>query len=164
MLDQKAALDSQQVRFPQIATDLGNQTLELFTEIAVVPDDAQAMIVSSAEAKPGDTVTLSVSLQNNPGICAFTLSFEYDSDVLTLESVARSESLGGQFTYAKKAVWFALGDYKEDGDILSLTFRVSPKSKSGEYSVSVPIKNGDVCNFNEEIVDFTVVAGSVKVN
>ncbi len=136
-----------------------------FTESrTVVPDDAQTMVVSSGEAKPGDTVTLSVSLNNNPGICAFTLSFEYDADALTLESVARSDSLGGQFTYAKKAVWFALGDYKKDGDILSLTFRVSPDAKSGtEYSVSIPIKDGDVCNFNEENVDFTVVSGSVKV-
>jgi len=130
----------------------------------VVPSDSQSMIVSSGEAAPGETVTLSVSLNNNPGICSFALSFDYDADSLTLEEVTRSDSLGGQFNFAKRAVWIAFGDYKKDGEILTLTFRVSDSAKSGsEYPVSVSYASGDICNFNEDDVDFTVVAGSIKV-
>ena len=136
-----------------------------FTESrTAVPEDAQAMIVSSGEAVPGETVSLSVSLKNNPGICAFSVSIDYDSGALSLIDVIPNGSLGGQFNFGKKAAWISFGDYKNDGELMTLTFAVSASAKSDvEYPVSISYESGDISNFNEDDVDFSVVAGSVKV-
>ena len=125
---------------------------------------ARSMTVGSAEAAPGETVSVPVALVGNPGICAFTLAFEYDTNVLTLDSAAPSPSLGGQFNFGTKAAWISFSDYEKDGEILTLYFTVNAGASSGAASpVSVVYGSGDICNFNEDDVDFAVVPGTVTV-
>ena len=69
--------------------------------IATVGAGIPAIVVSSAEAAPGETVDVSVSLENNPGINSFTLGISYDTTRLSLNGVTAAEALGGQFTYVK---------------------------------------------------------------
>lgn len=48
------------------------------------PDDAFALKVNSVSGKPGDTVTVTVDLKNNPGFCGFVIHMKYDKTALTL--------------------------------------------------------------------------------
>lgn len=119
--------------------------------------------VSSASAKPGDTVELKVSVSGNPGINTFTLGFEYDTGRLTLQKVTVSDALGGQFTYAKKAVWLNSNDSTYNGDILTLTFKVNDNASAGNAAVKVTYSAGDISNYNEDDVNFEIVPGAVTV-
>ena len=78
------------------------------TMIYVAAGNNPAIEVSSATAAPGEEVKLTVSLARNPGINTFSLGFNYDTTRLKLDSVALSNGVPGQFTYAKKAVWLKL--------------------------------------------------------
>lgn len=119
--------------------------------------------VSSVEALPGETITVDVSMVNNPGINTFTLGFDYDTSRLTLKKVDISEKLGGQFIYAKKAVWFNNKDVTYSGKILTLTFNVSESAKIGDATVKVIYNEGDISNYDENDVNFLVVDGTVSI-
>lgn len=119
--------------------------------------------VSSASAAPGDTVTLSVELANNPGINAFSIGFEYDKSRLSLADVDLASGIPGQFTYSKKAVWLNGEDVTTNGKFLTLTFTVLEGAAIGDAYVRVSYKPGDISNYNEEDVGFQTVDGNVKV-
>lgn len=121
------------------------------------------IIVSSASAAPGETVTLNVSLSNNPGINTFSFGFDYDTTRLNLTNVELVDGIPGQFTYAKKAVWLNSKDITTNGDYLSLTFEVLDNAVAGDARVNVTYNTGDIANYNEEDVGFQVVAGTVTV-
>lgn len=119
--------------------------------------------VSSVAAKPGETVTLNVSLSDNPGINTFSLGFEYDTSRLNLTGVKLADGIGGQFAYSKKAVWLNSEDSAVNGDYLVLTFEVLEDAVDGDASVAVTYNSGDIANYDEEDVDFALVSGKVSV-
>lgn len=122
-----------------------------------------SLIVSSATAAPNSDVILYVSTQNNPGINTFSLGFSYDTDKLQLKNVELSDNLNGQFTYSKKAVWLNSTDSNFNGEILILTFHVLETADEGDTSVAVTYSAGDIANYDEEDVDFTLVPGTVTI-
>ena len=129
----------------------------------VLASDDATITVSSATAVPGEEVSLDVEISNNPGINTFALSFDYDATRLELKSVEISEALGGQFAYAKKAVWLNNSDTKYNGKILTAKFKVLENAPVGEAAVAVAYSAGDIANYNEEDVDFKLVAGKITV-
>ncbi len=121
------------------------------------------LTVSSATAKPGETITLSVTISNNPGINSFSLGFSYDETKLKLKDVDIAKALGGQFVYKTKAVWLASQDTKYNGEILSLKFKVLSDATAGDTKVKVTYSPGDIINYNEKDVNPKVVAGTVTI-
>ncbi len=119
--------------------------------------------VESATAAPGDQITLDVSISNNPGINTFSLGFEYDTTRLSLTGVTKAAALGGQFAYSKKAVWLNSEDTTYNGSILKLSFTVLASAADGDASVAVTYSAGDIANYNEDDVNFSLVAGKVTV-
>ncbi|MBR7084282.1 MAG: hypothetical protein IKI37_03795 [Oscillospiraceae bacterium] len=49
-----------------------------------MPDDEFALKINSVSGKPGDTVTVTVDLKNNPGFCGFVINMKYDKGALEL--------------------------------------------------------------------------------
>jgi hypothetical protein len=45
-----------------------------------------AFVLSNTEAAPGDTVSISVTVRNNPGIISLRLKIYYDDSVMNLEA------------------------------------------------------------------------------
>ena len=119
--------------------------------------------VSSASAAPGETVTLNVALSNNPGINTFSFGFDYDTTRLNLTNVELASGIPGQFTYSKKAVWLNSSDITTNGDFLTLTFEVLDSAIAGDAAVNVTYNTGDISNYDEEDVNFHVVAGKITV-
>ena len=133
------------------------------TIICVFANGKQTIEVSNATANPGEEVKLTVSLNGNPGINTFSLGFNYDTTRLQLDNVALSSGIPGQFTYAKKAVWLNSADVKQDGAYLDLTFTVLETAAEGDAAVTVTYSAGDICNLNEDDVNFDIVAGKITV-
>ena len=130
---------------------------------AVFAAGTPTMTVSSAKARAGDTVTLKVSIANNPGINTFSLGFDYDKSKLQLSDVIIDGNLSGQFVYKKKAVWLNGKDIKYNGDILTLKFKVLDDAKSGETVIKPTYSPGDISNYNEENVNFKVISGAITI-
>ncbi len=119
--------------------------------------------VSSATAEPGETVTLNVSLSNNPGINTFSLAFDYDTSKLNLTGVELADGINGQFAYGKKAVWLNSKDVTTNGNYLVATFEVLENATAGDARVAVTYGAGEISNYDEEDVDFELVSGKVTI-
>ena len=123
----------------------------------------RTITVASTNAAPGEEVSLDVVMSGNPGINTFALNFDYDTDILALQSVTVAEELGGQFAYSKKAVWLSSKDVKYNGTILTAKFKVLESANNGDTVVSVTYSNGDISNYNEDNVDFELVGGRITI-
>ena len=141
----------------------------LFAALAAVPAAAEGMPTicadGSAEAERGDQVTITFSLKNNPGICAFSLSVVYDDTRLALLSLDHAKINSGELwtVNGANATWISFEDTTFDGVILTAKFKVLDNAPAGEAAVSVSFAKGDIGNFAEEEVDFSVSAAAVTV-
>lgn len=130
--------------------------------MSALADEDPTIRVSTTEAEPGDTITVEVSLENNPGIMAFVLGIEYDQT--RLEKVKFTHTgLQGLWAMSENAVWVGNGDSTYEGVFLNLKFRVLEDAPSGDAVVTLTYGEGGICNYDEENVDFAVAAGGVTV-
>lgn len=143
--------------FPTTVIALGNPT---FT-------------VSSGNGNPGEDVTLTVDISNNPGICTATIWVHYDKG-LKLKSVTDSGLLvGGLFGGDKNANPYGLGwddsanfdgDNSSNGTLATLVFTIDPSAAAGDYNVWVTYNYGDIYNLDFVDFNFETVAGKITVN
>ncbi len=138
--------------------------LALTLIVPAFADGAPTMTVSSADAKLGEEVSVTVSLANNPGIVGMTLRrFEYDSAKLQLLSITES-GMSGTWQKATGVTWASdIGDNAYNGVFLTLKFKVLDNAKTGSTPVSVYYEEGDICNNALDDVNFTVVPGAVNI-
>ena len=119
-----------------------------------------AISVTTAEANPGETVTLAVAIDTNPGVAALQIKVKYDETALTLNGMT-STGMAGNWTIVKYAVWDNTADSTYTGKILALEFAVSDNAEAGKsYPVTVEVA---AVNYNEEDVEFTVAAGAIEI-
>ncbi len=130
------------------------------------PDpDAPKLVISKIEkATPGKTVTVNVSVENNPGFSSFIATVNYDTSRLTLDSVALAEGIGGQFNVARNVAWINSSDFTDDGVFMTLTFTVKDDAVEGDAFITVSYEEGDISNHDEDDVNFAVVDGNVAVS
>ena len=129
--------------------------------VNVFDPTAPVINVSTVYGLPGDTVTVSVSLANNPGIMAAAIKAVYDDSVLELVSVdLNTTNFNGQFQTGAKIVWAGSADNATNGEFITITFKVLDGAE-GSTVVSIAYDEGDICNEAEEDVNFAVMPGSV---
>lgn len=133
--------------------------------VSVLAAGTPTIQVSKADARPGDTVTVTVSLENNPGIACFELVVSYDTSRLEWTGVSVNEEMGGSWDAAvgETILWVNADNYTQNGEIFSLTFNVLDSAKAGDADVSVSYEDGEVFDENEQDVSFVVSAGGVTI-
>lgn len=125
------------------------------------------LTVSSESAQPGQTVKVTVTLANNPGLCGLNFQIDYDSSLLTLEDFdCPNEAFAqGDWTVGlgegEKALWIQPDQTEENGAILTLLFRISQQAPQGEIPVALTEVSG--VNDQAELLEVTCHAGSVQV-
>ena len=116
-------------------------------------DDSMSLLsVSGSMARAGDTVRITVSLANNPGIAALAFRISYPKGAMTLESAVAGE-LFGNATRNPSAGLFLFDnatDVTENGTLLTLTFKVSDTAALGEYRIALEIMSCN--NASEETI------------
>ena len=140
----------------------GDSYKDNFTPV-ILDTDAVITVENVPDVYAGETFTVEVSVENNPGICSFSFRINYDSSKFTLDSVEVNPELGGNFTFGQKAVWVAAGDYTADGVLFTITFTANNDVQLGESAVSLSYSNGDIINFNEDDVDFNLTPGTITI-
>ena len=129
--------------------------------------------LSEAEGKPGETVTISVSLENNPGFVNMSLDIDYDHSALVLTEIVDTGILSGKMHSptisdidSYRLIWAndtARSDFTGNGIVVNLVFRVTDHAKQGEYPVRVSVPKNGIINYNMKNVDFQLKDGSIKV-
>lgn len=131
--------------------------------------------VGSVRDRAGETVTLPVSISNNPGIAAFSLTVNYDSSKLTPVSIEKGEALGdsGELTSnlqegaldgdAVTAYWVDPENFTGNGEMLLVTFTINEGTEDGEVPVEISYTLGDVTNQEYESVALNITNGAVNV-
>ena len=137
--------------------------LILCTSLLVVPVAAAgsgSMSVTSATAHPGDTVSLTVSIDTNPGVMGMKVAPSYDTAYLTLDSITGTGLSG--WTTGNAASWVnsVMEDTVYTGAILVLNFTVKTNAPLGSTNVSVSV---NASNYDEELISFSASAGTVTV-
>ena len=100
------------------------------------------IIISSASAKPGETVTVNISISNNPGIMAMAFSVTYDQNNLEYVSYTKGWISTPQYRdYADNGyVSFNILESSAKtnvGSIMSLTFKIKDTAKPGDYRITL---------------------------
>ena len=141
---------------------------------SVVAANAPMIIGSDVTGSVGETVDVTISLKDNPGLVSMTLTITYDSDKLELVSVTDSGILPGkthkpELETPYTLVWAndtATENIMIEGAIVTLSFKILNAAVVGEsYPVGIfyDLNNWDIYNCNTEVVEFDIKCGSVNI-
>lgn len=136
------------------------------------PSEKVKLEVSQAEAKPGQTVAVTVKLSENPGISGFGFRLRYDDKILTPEAVDESQDVFKTEAVVNKDGKDSKGSFigyftgtasnvNGNGIIITVSFRVSSEVK--ECSTKLILDELDICNADLETVEAEKTDGSVMV-
>ena len=113
----------------------------------------------SKECNPGDTVTVNVTITENPGITYLALSPTYSTELGT--PTVKNGSIVTDFTKGNQFLWVADEDVTENGKLVSFTFNIGETVEPNDYSVGFIFR--EAYNYDENPVSFTVVPATISV-
>ena len=120
------------------------------------------LVVSTVEAMPGDEVSVTITIRNNPGIGVINPKFVFDSS--RLQWLGYEEGgLKGWTVTEKAGVWLGTADSDYNGVILTLRFKVLDSAQDGLAEVRLVCGDGDAYNYAEELILFQLISGGVQV-
>lgn len=137
-------------------------------------ENSPRLIVESVEAVTGDTITVNINIENNPGFAAMVLELSYDSNVLSPVSVSGGEVLGNigilsniqqggdlkQYNPVSLTV-INPTDIKDNGNVFAVIFNVFGELEE-DVELNLSYKEADISNQNYEDVNCEIVQGFVK--
>ena len=140
-----------------------------------IPEDAPYIVVDSKNAVIGNTVTVKISLKNNPGITSLKLNVEYENALLKLCGVDYNSAMGGtRVEYDDDKLnsingnvvlyWVdGFSNYEGDDVFATLTFEVLEDAVADvTTSIVVTYDEHDIHDKNECNVEFFCVGGAIR--
>ena len=127
------------------------------------------VVVSSTEAAAGDTIEITATLKNNPGVKAINGKITYDKSVFEVEDYALDTDVKGFLEQKLKDDGYnfmLLFNRQETSDVCiwTMTLKVKEGAAPGSYPIGILFSNADdVTNDAEEHIPVTAVAGTVTV-
>ncbi len=144
--------------------------------IAAEAAEVPAFSVSSVTGRQGDTVTVTVSVNNNPGIVALRLYVGYNSSAVRISSaegamISKEGSdpvpvtNGDISENPMKMTWVdgLHGDYTYNGTLMTLELEIADDAVPGDYPLTLDYDPEDVFDTNYNNVAFAVKEGTVTV-
>lgn len=148
--------------------------LSLFPTSAIAADDVTTLALSSVTAFPGSTISMDITVKDNPGILGATLSIAYDEG-LTLTAIKAGDAFSA-LTLTKPGnlsanpfnlVWDGQeldADDIKDGVIATLTFEVSDSVEAGNsLGVRMSYKKGSIVDNSLSAVNVETVDSEVSI-
>lgn len=130
--------------------------------------------VGSAEGKPGDDVSVPLTVTNNPGIVALRVFVEYNAEVLQLTDVQDGAVFpAGKSTFNDNLqanpytmLWMdgtATKNYTANDTLATLTFTILESAKDCVSPITVTYDSSSTFNADLTDVTFSIQNGSVTV-
>lgn len=151
-------------------------TLAVLTIPTRAAQDTPMIVVSSPVATAGDTVDVTISLLNNPGVVSMRLFISYDESAMSLIQVSDGGILGEYYHQTdaeslKKCPYtlfwmngLTSDDYRQNGVLATLSFALKPDAVgSFPITISYDYAKGDILNQRLDKVFFEVEDGAVTV-
>lgn len=134
---------------------------------------APALSVTGPDsAKPGETFSVIVGLNNNPGIAAYRIKIEFDTSKLLLtdvEAVGKMASKavtfntqeGGPITNYTEVLAFysTAANFKTEGDYFKITFRVASSASAGNAAITATM----IESYNQSFASVSFSSGGKVV-
>ena len=146
--------------------NINEYNLNFEIESGSVGINSPAIKVSSSEVIPGETFEVDVSLENNPGISAVTLTSVYDDTALELIDVElnKTDFYGIMELTPSNKVVLAFSENKiSNGVLFTLVFRVLDTAEAGRSEITLSYEAGGIINQKEEDINFIVESGAVNI-
>lgn len=129
--------------------------------------------VSSAKGYEGDTITIDVSVTENPGMCGMTIGIKYDKSVLTVvDAVGADDVFSSNDAIVNPDgdgfVGYMYGGIKDKtttGKLMTITFKINEGAAIADSTITIGGVNGNMeaSNFNGDTVGLATEAGKVTV-
>lgn len=144
---------------------------------AQAAESTPTITISSESAMPGDSVTLTIDISNNPGIMAMAFCITYDNSALEYTAYSKgylssntikNHSEKGHISFVN----VENSDKATNGTMLSVIFKVKGDATPGKYTISLANSNRDkygnklhnsFSNSKQQFIVPTVKAGSITV-
>ena len=131
------------------------------TQTETAPQNPPTISIESARGSAGNTVTIQVFIENNPGIAFLSLSLQYDQSVLTLASKAINGEIISDLDHGTNLMWTSPYNSNANGLLCTLTFNISSNAVAGNYPISLIFR--EAYTEDEKKVSFSISNGSVQV-
>jgi len=139
----------------------------------VIDQNAPMIMVDTVNGKAGETVKVTVSMKNNPGIWGMDLVVNYDKTQLTLASVTNgtvfssSEWTQGNLSGDKCILSYeasGLDNITTNGVLAALEFAVNKNATVDSFvNISLSYNAGDIINVNFDDVKVAIVPGGINI-
>ena len=136
-----------------------------------IDENAPMIVISNEKNLAGNSVTVTVTLKNNPGILNAVLTLNY-GDGLELTQIEKGEALSsmtmtapGKLQNNCNFLWDTIDDADtSNGVLLKLTFKIAEDAQVGaKYDVKLSYVMGDIADNDFQPVNMQIVNGSVEV-
>lgn len=159
-------------------------SLCLCTNALAAESTSPKIKLTKLSAMPNDTVTIDVSIENNPGIMGMAFSIAYDSDAFEFiePDSEKGENYGGWLSdltvkdHPDKDhiifVYVSTRDRTDNGKMLSVKFKIKEKAAPGTHKIALENNNfekhgeklhNSFSNSKQEYIVPRVTSGSIKV-
>ena len=139
-----------------------------------VGEDTPKIVIATTHVIKGDTVQLTVSLKNNPGIWGLVFELPIDANVFEFVSADLTDSIFRQFGIcvydeAEGVYKFnglnsnSFSNITEDGTVLVITLKAKETAAAGTYDILVNIDDANTIDVNSNRVALVSVKGEVAV-
>ena len=147
-----------------------NDTVCNVCGVDVSPSISPMFVVSSAIASTGETIKITISTKNNPGIIFLSLEIGYDDNALKLLNHTEGDFKG--VTYGPKTknpfivTWGdpLKPDNNTNGVIATLEFEVLDTAPQGKSEITVTPRPDNVFNSDMDAVHFDTKSGYVTIH
>ncbi len=155
--------------------------------LPVVGTGPPRISLSSGEVKPGEAVTLTLSIADNPGLAGCMVYFYYNTSVFTADpdtDVAAAGAFrdGGMIRSGKienlkangnydgdaskdgvAALWFGMKGEGNDGALMELTLHAAASAPEGEYEIGVGYSDNFTRDSAREHIVLSCEGGTLSV-
>ena len=143
------------------------------TANVVFAENEPSITFESVEAQRGQTVDLTVTMENNMGLWGMDLLLNYDREKLQLVDVKNGTVFGrdeewvpGDLNGQKYVLSYASNEFSDihnNGVVAVLTFKVLETAENGDYTVTATYNGGDIININFDELTFKINDGKITV-
>ncbi len=154
----------------EITVTFAGRTASFTVTVEAVPAVSGQFVIDSVSGWNGDTVTLTVRAENNPGVASVRHTLTFDPAVFQYVSCEQAEELPGALVVNPEQaeagqitiVWFNSANYQ--GDIFyTLTLEIADTAQAGNYTVGMTFGERDNMNAALQPVNFTPASGTIEV-
>jgi hypothetical protein len=151
--------------------------LVIVCSFTVAAADTPRISLSNVRALPGESVTINISISNNPGIMAMSFCITYDNEAFEYTGYSKGylsrytikdHSDKGQIAFVNDEA----SNKSNDGVMLSVKFRVKDNAAPGKHTITLANQNREkygtklhnsFSNSNLKYIVPSVTAGSITV-